>query len=367
MHTVRGQFVRIGGLGVRRGFTLVEIIVTVLVTGVLVAVVITGVRGVAVAARDQASAVTVRSLGVGVRQFQQQFGFLPPLVHDGGPMTSPLPTRADGSVFGEFPVDRSLSSPVIAAYSGSRGDLFLRGYDPDTSARYDFDVADGVHPIADERYSKTSLAFYLIGALGADVDGEEGPGFKAPSADGVFRLGSASRSYEPFYAADQSSAASLEGEYFDPVEYEESGRGLTAPSSPAAITSAVTRDEQVLVDRNGKAYRYYRWESGDPNAGRGVPAIGSVIDQNIPSVLLDVEELVLAEQQFSSGQTVTADPTGGDPELRSARWAVVGAGADGLFGTEDETTLREVLDEPNLDLIKLRNLAREDNIVEVGG
>jgi hypothetical protein len=227
-----------------------------------------------------------------------------------------------------------------------------------------------VHPEADERYSKFSLAYYVVGALGADVDGTaiDGPGFNEPRRNGVFNRRGGS-DYGSFFDAGRTSATSLEGDYLDFVEYRESDRGLSAPArnNDGAIRAATSRDHVAIVDRNGRAYRYYRWEPGDPNAGRGEAEIATVLDLNIPSVLLNPVLLAQAYAQEPSGE-VTVDPTEGRTELRSARWAIVGAGSDGAFGTEDIDDLREILGgDDNTSELELRRAAREDNLVEVGG
>jgi hypothetical protein len=248
--------------------------------------------------------------------------------------------------------------------------LFLRGYDPVSGVRYPFDAATGMQGVADERYSKFSLTYYIIGALGANVDGVDGPGFNEPRRTGGFQLANGTPRYEAFFDAGRASSATLEGEYFDALEYGENDRGLPAPTVGPAIAAATSRDHQALVDRNGRAFRYYRWEPGDPNAGRGQAEIASVVDMNIPSVLLDPVLAAEAYTQASGGSAVTADPTGGDAKLRSARWAVVGAGADGVFGTEDIAELRRILNIPAADEpseLVVRRIAREDNLVEVGG
>ena len=88
---------------------------------------------------------------------------------------------------------------------------------------------------------------------------------------------------------------------------------------------------------------------------------------NIPYVLLDddaLERLITA----GAGNAATIDVTGGNAELRGARWAIVGAGPDGLFGTEPFETLRANLDRPETGTTEAdyRALAKQDNIVEVG-
>ncbi len=355
------------------GFTLIEIIVSVLIISLLIGLLITGVRVAATTARDQALRATVRTLGLAVRQFESQFGYPPPLVHDGEMMSSPLPTEPGGATVPDAPVydlggGAGLRRP--AAFQGAEGDLFLRGYDPSSGVRYPFDTSTGLQGVADERYSKFSLPYYVIGVLGANVDGVDGPGFNEPRRTGGFQLANGTPRYESFFDLGRASAVTLEGEYFDLLEYRENDRSvgfIPNPGVSGQVASVVTRDDQALVDGNGRAFRYYRWEPGDPNAGRGQAEIASVVDMNIPSVLLNPVLAAQAYQQATGGSPVTVDPTEGNAALRSARWAIVGAGANGVFGTEEIGELREILNIRDADELEVRRIAREDNLVEVGG
>lgn len=133
----------------------------------------------------------------------------------------------------------------------------------------------------------------------------------------------------------------------DQLEYDEHGAGV-APATPAAARSI------AVVDAKGRAFRYYRWEP-DPDFEVADDRLGNRADLNIPEVLLLVGR---AESP--------TDPTGGDAELRRARSAIVGAGPNGLFGTEPEATLRDVLNDANTDLVLLRAEAARDNLVRYG-
>ena len=103
-----------------------------------------------------------------------------------------------------------------------------------------------------------------------------------------------------------------------------------------------------LRDRNGVAYRYYRWEPGKPGTGE---MVDFPQDFNVPD---------LVGNPFD------------DVSLRGAKWAIVGAGPNGVFGdwTEGgtgsavrywENQLGRASNEPTL----IRR-AREDNVVEIG-
>ena len=87
---------------------------------------------------------------------------------------------------------------------------------------------------------------------------------------------------------------------------------------------------------------------------------------NIPWVLLDDEALHKLKDDPNAAAEI--DLTNGDTKLRSARWAVVGAGPDGVFGTEPIETLRDRLNLQGgkLDDWEVRAKAKADNAVEVG-
>ena len=93
------------------------------------------------------------------------------------------------------------------------------------------------------------------------------------------------------------------------------------------------------------------------------------IDLNIPPVLTD---MLLFGQQIGAipglppGVTdpEQIDVTGGNAQLRNAKWAIVGAGADGYFGTEPMSELdRGGAAQSPEDVARIRSQAQEDNVV----
>ena len=132
------------------------------------------------------------------------------------------------------------------------------------------------------RASEFSLGYYLAGALDAAVDGIEGVGFRTPRRDGTFAKAGAE--HEPFVDVGTGGG----------VELVQRGADLT-------------EGDVGLGDRFGTPYRYYRWE---PEA-----AITEQADLNVPAILGDLDA---------------------QPELRSARCAIVSAGQDTGFGTGDD-------------------------------
>jgi prepilin-type N-terminal cleavage/methylation domain-containing protein len=328
------------GGSVRSGFTLIELLIAVIVIGALMGLLIVGLRQAAKFARKSAQQQTVSGLKSATTNFKTEFGFLPPLVYDGEDM---------GRDSGDVQVESfSNSGPVYVDAQGrslinvyqlgnDRARAFLRGEFLDNSAP----------DYKDPRYSKFSLPFYLAGALDGEVDGVTGPGMSEPLADGAWAgvgdaLGGANRTYEPLVETGKRSLR-LEREYFDRAEADALGGG-----EPGSKTNRL-----ALVDGKGKAYRYYRWlHDEDPSDTLGL---------NIPGVLLDP---VLHRDAIDDP---TIDVTGGDMALRSAGWAIVGAGQNGVFGDELIAELKSRLDVPgNMDEALVRREAASDNVVEVG-
>ena len=276
------------------GFTLVELLFSFAVVAVLMGLLIVGLRMAARGGRQVVDQQAVNSLKIGVEQFKRDFGFLPPLVKDDQPLT-----QASGPW-----------SPNIYLESIPADFNFLRGASLGPNS-------------ADRRFSVYSLSYYLIGALGQAsdgtlIDGIDGPGFREPRADGTFRT-TGGRRIEPLFEVARGSQGVVA---VDPVQ----GRF-------------------ELRDRQGNAFRFYRWVRGDANG-----QINDLSDLNIPLVLGDPEELT---------------------ELRGADYAILGAGPNGVFGDlpiEGASFVKQQLGmrESDADAVAERK-AREDNVLEVGG
>jgi len=259
------------GAGRRRpGFTLIELIVGISIIFLLMGLLIGGIHFMTRAAKSGADVATITALKNGVSQFEQQFGFVPPLVKDRG---NP-PGFSGGPLVTVAGEDR----PFVYSPSVATDLAFLRAM-----------------PVAgqpDLRFSVHSLPYYLMGVLDlprsaaspTPIDGVAGPRFKAVRRDGSFEK--AGRDFNPFFDVSRNARAIFE----------------TQPGS----------GKIELRDARGAPFRYYRWEhdSGGPVAGAPV------------NDYLNVPELV------------------GDPslpenvELRSAEYAIVGAGSNGVFGDE---------------------------------
>lgn len=328
--------------GIGRGFTLIELLVAIIVIGTLVGLLIVGLNKASRFARQKAAQQTMSSLKAATTQFKAEFGFLPPLVYDGSDMGRNASQVQTESFSNAGPVyTDSFGRTLINVYQLGNADTrsFLRG---------DFLAPNGGNPdYRDPRYSKFSLSFYVAGALGEDVDGVEGPGMSKPLADGSWAgvgdvLGGGNKTFDAFMETGKS-AARIERGYIDANEVAE-----LEGTTPGDLTNRL-----AIVDANGKAYRYYRWL---PNQN---PT--NTLELNIPAVLLDP---VIHRDALGD---LTIDVTDGDVKLRSATWAIVGAGQNKVFGTEDIDELRDLLRmSSTAGEAIVRREAASDNIVEVG-
>ncbi len=332
-----------------RAFTLVEVVIVITLIVVLSALLLFSIGPSVKAARTAADTAFCRSLGVGVEQFNQEFGFLPPLVDDFSNAAPPGP----------------LERPTLPAlpYVRLKGDPALPRNDAVGQARFlrhEVVQPDGANQ-GTLRMSYFTLPYYLLGIAGerdpdtqlnAKVDGVQGPGFTQPLADGTFTRSGAT--HPPM--ANLST--------------------LTERLLPLAGTN-----ERALGDRQRRAVRYHRWQPTlHVAAGANVPNLlvqspgtapindplkaGQVRSYNAPPVLPLPERRRLTGGQLEPVAAVMS------PQQRAARYAVVFPGLDGLFGDEPIATIRTTLGllaSTQIDDDEARRRAAADNLVALEG
>lgn len=355
----------------RQGFTIVEILVTLLVIFLIMGIALVSYRAATQNARRVSDRAMVSGLKVAIDEFKREFGFVPPLVKDMGP---------DGQ--SESPIIVVDSLPIPATFTPVlRDDLrVLRAENDDL-----------------KRYSTYSLAYYLIGALDAPVDGIDGPGFvevrragnfapfvapeSVPGRDGsdvpIARRGP--KKYEPFFDTERGGVDL----------YIDTQNRVTLPGGPGSGT--ISRNRLIyraeIHDRNGVPIRYYRWYKDDIDPATisgGLDAYtdtaadfdgqvsGLIAYLNVPNIVLQAYGEPLSSQ-FVMPQ-----------DVRAATYAIVAAGPNGLFGDAEEEDLlasdadlqKRYAERLGLSVTRLASdagyredavrTAREDNIVEVG-
>ena len=308
------------------GFTLIELLVSIAIVAILLSFLVVGLRQAGLFAQRTADVQTVAGLKTSVEQFKNDFGFLPPMVIDDlGRPTEPNFSGAQGPVHDFGPSNGGLQ-PVT--YLGTRDSNrrrieaeYLRGAKGGSNSSF----------ANDYRYSDYSLAFYLAGALGADVDGVDGPGYRAPQRDGFFKR--TGNSHEATF--------------------------IPNPPGTDIFVENAQEYRLSLVDRNGVPFRYYRWEHEPKSEVSGAYEAKHL---NVPKIF----GLPQNDADFD------VSPASDDPELRDAKYAIVAAGPNGVFGdfgTEDPNVVLDAVDLPDDAAtygIRAQQKGREDNVVEVG-
>tara|TARA_A100000171_G_scaffold14429_2_gene12718 strand:- start:2606 stop:3742 length:1137 start_codon:yes stop_codon:yes gene_type:complete len=365
----------------RRGFTLMELLVVIVITLVLLALVLSGLNRATKAGRRAATQESVSSLAKAVDQFKQEFGFLPPLIHDGMPISagesdfrpfdylsgSSLP---DGPTF--LVDDGPYEYQTLTVWNEGVDAEFFRGRN--NGGPFDAGWSEE-RAWNDRRYSKYALAYYLTGVLDKAVDGVRGPGMTRPIVDGSFLgvgypVGSVREKYEPLMDTERRGARIVNG-YVEPkevVEHNTSGSIGDADSVRDMYEDYQREQLFAFVDGFGNAIRYYRWEPGRLVGLQLV--IESELDLNIPPVLIDPVEYEKVQNDPMNLDRDDVNFIGEDAKLREARYAVVSAGPDGYFGTESIDSIAEFLREDvpssSEDQALMRQQVWADNLYEVG-
>jgi type II secretory pathway pseudopilin PulG len=318
-----------------RAFSLVEMLLVILVVFMLMGLLLGGFRFARNYAKRQADRTSVKSLQQAVSYFSQQMGFVPPLIKDFG----------DPPAFG--------GSPIKLVNNENRPNTYTASVPTDL----DFLRTTPNPAQPDLRFSIYSFSYYLLGACDEDrltgavppaqqmsIDGVRGPGMFAVKRDGTFER--SGKRFEPFFDTSRNAKAVVTD----------------------TITGGPGRIE--LRDSNNVAFRYYRWEHGAPGTGQVVDAA----DLNVP-VMLGLGR-VPAPNPMDVRQWIK-DIARAMPEVKSAKFAIVAAGPNGLFGNEDQlppnhpqalslSQMAAKLGISDSDPDRVAQLAAEDNVVEVG-
>lgn len=324
-----------------RAFTLMELLIGVLIIGLLMSLLIYGMVHARRYAASVADARGVDALAAGVLDFSREFGFNPPLVRERAPQ-NPASVEVLAGV------------SYIAVYQEANA-LHARWL-----RREGQPVAPASNPFDDYRFSERTLAYYLVGVLGErivtgntlPIDGIEGPGFYPPTEEGAFKI-----PRDVLSAGAGSNPQRLRtGKTYDPLVNLGSGgiRLIADPSSPQVVDIRGRKDATI---------RYYRWLPG--RLVNGAYVVEHPRDLNVP--------LLVGRLADDTSRTPSSISTPEDRDLernaslRSATWAIVAAGPDGLFGDEPIDQIRRGLGLTTaIDELAARLLAEKDNIVRVG-
>ncbi len=332
MHQVPAQHSR----KIRSAFTLVELLVSIMVIGILLGMLIIGARVAIKYVRTQADRQAVISMRIGITQFKQDQGILVPMVRDQHPVAS-LKARVE-----DVPNSSYERMAVYDIADPARMDDFKNmlmrkisfGDTPPGGNSW-----GSLYEYYDVRWSNNSLAYYLVGALEAKlespntdlvIDGKLGHGMFAANRDGTFKIPAE-------LALDPAAKVGLP-KIYDPYFIPNSS-STRIWVDPSGLPDA-SQDVQIR-DRNQIPFRYYTWMRDD--------TFRTDTDIN----------------KYLRVPLVVGDPVA-DTRLRTAKFAVVGAGPDSVFGDEPIDALRIALGMSDAGELTVRKKAMEDNVVEFG-
>lgn len=285
----------------RRGFTLLEVLLVGVIITILTALLFVAVSAAIKASRRAAEEQYLRNLATGVKQFKDAFGYYPPLV-------------ADGASSNDGPINVTLKR--VRVKGQNLADPDQNPADAGRFLRYEINADNGATVT---RGSVYSLPYYILGTLGHEYDGLDGPGYMKPDADGKF-----------------AKAGTTTKPYFDMAtgtERLKTGTLVAGEDDEAA--------RKYLADRWGNPVRYYRWQALRHVNGATIP--GSVYPGATGN-----DASRKGEVRSFNVPKIVGDPMK-DLTLRTREFAIVSAGPDGQI---DELN-------PDADVNK-------DNIVEVG-
>lgn len=354
-------------------FTLIELLVSIAIIALLISLAAVGFGRVLRTARGAGEKQSAASIKLGVEQFRQEFGFLPPLVlHDEERLlatTAVKPITGTGVIntYGGTVASAFYNPSVTTGFPG--GNTFLKGFWNGRPMTADGrlnpgSTLDGRY-FADRRFSEYSLAYYLIGALPAAVDGFDGPGMLAPSADGTF-----SRPGMTNTRSTRIASGSPARVYTPYIDVSRNAPRLDVSLEPRVAGEPAYPFRYRLIAPNGKPYRYYRWE---PRSAADIAAQGTVNkwDFYLPTPADAPED----EVDKLNVPSILGNPRE-NAEIRGAEFAILSAGPDTYYGDmpmearDDEAlfTMQGALGVPKGTQYnaRTRETARRDNIVEVG-
>lgn len=270
---------------------MVAVVIVILVAAMAIVAVNSFVR----TGRRSAEESNLRALAMAIDQFKQSFKFYPPLVNDfstatGGPIRQRGPTEFTVRIAGQLEAAAEDPLPPLQFLSYESGNP------------------------TDPRYSELSLSYYLLGALGKDVDGVDGPGLTTP--------------YEIPRATPWRSFA-MQGRKIDPLydASQDKTRVAAQDENGTPVVGTGSERQTRIFDRWGGAIRYYRWEplfhvAVNPTSGRPttppneVTQVGEVRDYCQPLFL--------------------GDPRA-NASLRPMKWALVSKGPDRQVNESNRT------------------------------
>ncbi|TVQ32852.1 MAG: type II secretion system protein [Phycisphaeraceae bacterium] len=310
-------------------FTLIELLVVIVIIGLLATLIVVAVASAIARGRDAGTEQFLRSVAFSAEQFEADFGYHPPLMHDA--------------------IDNSLPGLLTEAHR-----------------------QDAVRLLEEQRFNSIfTLPVYLVGVGrlhpdGADLsnpdddgddmpdrhDGVAGPGFRDPGADRAWG-GAANR---------QALRPTLRGRVYGPYMDVSSGDNMRLVEEDDLIdhphiTFEEVRGRYVFVDRWDRPIRYYR--QLPTRDRREQPPVISLKRVPIELIRPELVEGVSATLGLDAAQ---------ERDLLNAPFALLSAGRDEIYADAEFATERIDPDFDNaallLELLNDDDLSKWTNLVE---
>lgn len=353
--------------GSARAFTLVEILFSILILGILMGLLFVAFRSTRKFASSVADRDAVATIKMGVSRFVDECGFAPPLIRDQA-QNQTRTVVSDGSGLMRFSVYN------FSMDAAANADLTLLR--PATLAQ-----PSDINPFLDRRFSERTLAVYIAGACDvpgkpgdADprakelpIDGVSGPGFYKARIDGSFEVPADVRKGGAATTARGAgskfeSLIDLSKKYLTLYSYARDPLHVSANDPVDGDNGADAGKLRWVEVRDSRKVpvRFYRWINGGQYAqgAQTIYDVRTIDDLRLPPIV--------GRKGSSFPGTPQDRDTEKNPELRGATWAIVAAGPDGAFGDEPLPVLAKRLGVTITDERKVRIDAEKDNVVEVG-
>jgi len=259
----------------RDGFTIVELLIVIAVIIVLLSILIVAVRAASRTAQGANTQALFGAINQGLVRFQEDHGYLPPVLDK----------------------DRNL-------------------YEPD----WDAVIANGNYPFeAQEYYSVTTLADYLVGYGPSGDDGFDGPGIRSPGSDGVWGASTNNQAAGFLIDREPTESGKVYAAYIE-LKDENLLASTDGTNTPSGVPNVYRPgqggynpdDPKVILDYWGSPIRYYRQLYRPGALAYPYKPYNPAVR---PPSLADV--FILRPQEFKNGAAINGLPDNND-------WSVPG-------------------------------------------
>lgn len=306
----------------RRGFTLLELLIVIVVITMLLGILSVALVGARDRAKDAKSKQLLSAVSLAVAAYKNEFGFYPPEVGPDG--WSRADQRSDGDSRWDYDVEREEYTSDGLGYHVSAGSQFTIAH----------------HLVGRNRMITTP------GGDERETDGVIGPGLRRPTLPNGY-LSTTDTSFTPPESGRVYSA------FLD----------LSDPKAFVSIPDSAGVESVVVVDAYGKPIRYFNFN--DPTQ----PAKSLEHDPGGTNATFSERLLsVVTGPQYQGTFDFANDPETRPMALRGQAFAVVSGGQDGHTGHWVQESVWGNAGSPYEDLDDEEVMAswREDNLVEVG-